>query len=87
MSMHLSITLHVNSETLPEDVNEALKHFSPTPKGAASRYGSGSLTNSVDLSYDLFSDHEEALIAYGWTHVAGIYWVSNDNLLCTVRFS
>lgn len=87
MSIHLEITLHVNREPLPQDVNDALLHFTPTPKGAASRYGKGPLTNSVDLSYDLFNDGEEALIAYGWTHVAGIYWVSADNLLCSVRFS
>ena len=87
MSFSIEFTLHVNGEALPDDVNDALKYFTPTPKGAASRFGSGSLSNIVDLSYDLFSSHEEALIAYGWTHVEGIYWVSADNLLCSVRFS
>lgn len=88
MSFHIAVTLHVNGESLPENVTDALQHFSPMPRGARSRYGSGSpLTNILTLSEDLFGDLEGAMAAYDWTHVAGTYYVSPDNLLFSVKYA
>lgn len=87
MSMHLSITLHVNGESLPEDVTTALAGRATMPRAARSRYGSGSpLTTYLTLSHDLFDGLEDAMDAYGWTHVAGTFYISPDNLLFSVVY-
>jgi hypothetical protein len=86
MEFDITFYMHVNGETLPDDVIDALTARGIIPKGAADRHTFGTpLTTSVSLSYDLFDGPEEALDYYGWTHIAGTHWVSPDGILFSVR--
>lgn len=87
MSFNIHFTLYVAGDSLPVDVTVELLKRDIAPKGAANRLGSGPLSHTVELSYDLFDGPVEALQVYGWTNVAdSTYWVSPDGLLFTVRF-
>lgn len=88
MSFTISFTLYVNGEPLPEDVTRVLTTLHIRPRGAKSRYNNlNPLTRRVQYSYDLYDGPEDMLFSDGWVHIAGLYWVSPDNLLFTVRIN